>query len=200
MSKPAGLRGLRDDRCRSPAPKSAYARTSCAVLAAWAVMLAGCAPGMLPNSASTASAPDTDLALKVVLKTPSPPPDPSLLLPQGKPDCEFRGPLSNPMTTEEMRMKLDYEHQCYRQAESIVRARLQQVEEFITVRSAVLPAPDCQFTGPLSSPVTAEETRTKLEYESQCYRQAELTARARLKHLQDAIVQKTGSVGRRKAG
>src|SRR5262249_26353115 len=48
-SKPAGLRGLRDDRCRSPAPKSAYARTSCAVLAALAVMLAACAPGMLPN-------------------------------------------------------------------------------------------------------------------------------------------------------
>jgi len=159
---------------------------------------------MMPDSAATpsaatVSAADTDLALNTVLKKPAPAPDRALLQPQAKPDCEFRGPFSDPMTTEEIRMKLDYEHQCYRQAESIVRARMQLLQEFITGRSAVPPAPDCLFTGPLSSPITAEETRTKLEYESQCYRQAELTARARLKRLQDSVVQKTGGAPR-KAG
>jgi len=52
-------------------------------------------------------------------------PDRSLLNPLPEPDCTFRGPLSNPVTAEEMRMKLDYEQQCYRHAEAIVRTRLE---------------------------------------------------------------------------
>ena len=51
-----------------------------------------------------------------------PRPDQSLLKPQPPPDCTFKGPLSNPMTTEETRVKLDYEQQCYRHSEMIVRA------------------------------------------------------------------------------
>src|SRR5215475_11470174 len=35
--------------------------------------------------------------------------DQSLLEPQPPPDCAFKGPLSNPPTAEETRMKLDYE-------------------------------------------------------------------------------------------
>jgi hypothetical protein len=43
------------------------------------------------------------------LKSPIPLPDRSLLEPQPNPDCMFKGSLSNPVTAEEMRMKLDYE-------------------------------------------------------------------------------------------
>jgi hypothetical protein len=63
--------------------------------------------------------------------------DRSLLEPQGEPDCKFKGPLSNPITAEEMRMKLDYEQQCYRQAEEIVRARLQQLQDSVRQRNRI---------------------------------------------------------------
>ena len=60
-----------------------------------------------------------------------PPPDQSLLKPQPPPDCAFKEPLSNPPTPEETRMKLDYEEQCYRQSEMIVRTRLEQLQKSI---------------------------------------------------------------------
>ena len=60
-----------------------------------------------------------------------PRPDQSLLKPQPPPDCTFKGPLSNPMTTEETRVKLDYEQQCYRHSEIIVRTRLDQLQEAV---------------------------------------------------------------------
>jgi hypothetical protein len=60
-----------------------------------------------------------------------PRPDQSLLEPQPPPDCAFKGPLSNPPTAEETRMKLDYEQQCYRQSEMIVRTRLEQLQKSI---------------------------------------------------------------------
>ena len=65
------------------------------------------------------------------LKSPIPLSDRSLLEPQPSPDCTFKGPLSNPVTAEEMRMKLDYEQQCYRQAESIARDRLLQLQNSV---------------------------------------------------------------------
>jgi len=49
------------------------------------------------------------------------------------------------------------------------------------------PEPDCGFRGNLSSPMTAEETRQKLDYEQQCYRQSESNVRGRLHGLQDAV-------------
>ena len=67
-----------------------------------------------------------------------PQPDQSQLEPQPAPDCAFKGPLSNPATAEEMRMKLDYEQQCYRHSEMIVRARLQQLQN--SVQEATPPA------------------------------------------------------------
>ena len=57
--------------------------------------------------------------------------DQSLLEPQPPPDCAFKGPLSNPPTAEETRMKLDYEQKCYRHSEMIVRARLDQLQEAV---------------------------------------------------------------------
>jgi hypothetical protein len=120
--------------------------------------------------------------------------DRSLLKPQPEPDCTFTGPLSNPITAEDMRMKLDYEQQCYRQSESITRTRLQQLQKSIEEipgpdRSWREPqaTPDCAFKGPLSNPITAEETRVKLDYEQRCYRQAESNTRTRLQQLQNSI-------------
>ena len=98
------------------------------------------------------------------------------------------------MTAEKTRMKLDYEQQCYRHSEMIVRARLQQVQKSVEEiprpdRSWLEPqaTPDCAFKGPLSNPMIAEETRIKLDYEQQCYRQAESITRARLQQLQNFI-------------
>jgi len=48
-------------------------------------------------------------------------PDRTLLQRQAEPDCIFRGTISIPITGEELRQKLDYEQQCYRQSESNVR-------------------------------------------------------------------------------
>jgi hypothetical protein len=62
---------------------------------------------------------------------PLPLPDPSLLAKQPEPDCAFKGPVSTPVTAEENRMKLDYEAQCYRQTEGIVRARLTKLQEAV---------------------------------------------------------------------
>jgi hypothetical protein len=47
-------------------------------------------------------------------------------------------------------------------------------------------AVDCVFAGAMSSPPSVEETRMKLDYEAQCYRQEGMILRARLQRLQDA--------------
>jgi hypothetical protein len=39
--------------------------------------------------------------------------------------------MSNPPTVDETRMKLDYEAQCYRQSEEIVRARLHRLQDAV---------------------------------------------------------------------
>jgi hypothetical protein len=58
------------------------------------------------------------------------------------------------------------------------------------------PEPDCTFRGQVSTPMTAEETRQKLDFEQQCYAGWERIVRARLHQLQD-YVQKM--IQRRKA-
>jgi hypothetical protein len=73
----------------------------------------------------TATVKSTAFEAKVVL------PDPSLLALEPAFDCAFRGPVSSPITVEETRMKLDYEAQCYRQSESIVRARLEALQQAV---------------------------------------------------------------------
>ena len=70
-------------------------------------------------------------ARRVVVREPIPLPDRALLKRQPEPDCAFRGPVSSPMTAEEIRQKLDYEQQCYRQAESNVRGRLNSLQDAV---------------------------------------------------------------------
>jgi hypothetical protein len=64
-------------------------------------------------------------------------PDRTLLQRQPEPDCLFRGTISSPMTIEELRQKLDYEQQCYRQSESNVRGRLHTLQDAVeeTIRA-----------------------------------------------------------------
>ena len=63
-------------------------------------------------------------------------PDTALLEPQSAPDCEYRGrPTGN--AGEDARVRLDYQQQCYRQAEGIVRTRLDNLQESVgeTIRA-----------------------------------------------------------------
>jgi hypothetical protein len=56
---------------------------------------------------------------------PVPLPEASLLSPQSEPGCEASGTDTNE------RQKLDYERQCYRHAEMIVRGRLQLLQDSV---------------------------------------------------------------------
>jgi TPR repeat protein len=59
-----------------------------------------------------------------------------LLAPQPEPDCAFR--TDDPNATE--RQQLDYERQCYRHAEMIVRNRLEMLQDAIKQRATVTPS------------------------------------------------------------
>ena len=49
---------------------------------------------------------------------------------QPSPDCEYRGtPTGN--ANEDARIRLDYQQQCYRQAEGIVRTRLDTLQDSV---------------------------------------------------------------------
>src|SRR5262245_8068477 len=111
-------------------PKSSRGRLSGAMpaLAFCAVAVGGCAPGLSANGTKMGAAnpppPRTGIAQ-------IPLPNPALLQRQRVPDCAFRGQANSPPTAEETHQKLDYEHQCYRQSEAIVRRRLDQLQDSV---------------------------------------------------------------------
>jgi Protein of unknown function (DUF3551) len=85
----------------------------------------------------------TDTSIQPASETVIPLPDPALLAPAPVFDCEFKsagsndapaqpliatGTQSEASTDAMLRMTLDYERQCYQQAETIVRDRLQQLQ------------------------------------------------------------------------
>jgi hypothetical protein len=119
---------------------------------------------------------------------PAAPADRSVVEAPVEPDCEYKDPVSDPASAGEIRIKLDYEQQCHRQSAMILRMRLQQLQEVLIGASTSQsePEPDCAFKGSLSNPATAEQIRTKLQYELQCYRRAELEVRARIRQLQSS--------------
>jgi hypothetical protein len=56
-------------------------------------------------------------------------PDPTLLAPQPAPDCEFKRTDVRAVDPDEWaRLKIDYERQCYQDAEKIARDRLQLLQ------------------------------------------------------------------------
>jgi hypothetical protein len=81
-----------------------------------ALALSGCAASD-PSSASAAPGPQTCR------------PDHALLTPQPAPDCGFgRADLKTLDPDQWARLKLEYELKCYRDAEKIVRQRLQRLQ------------------------------------------------------------------------
>lgn len=131
-------RGMAVDRplARAPLSKPAGVHPRWAPLAGAAVasalcfLAAGCAPPAVANFGASPT-PHVRHAWRPPASTPIPLPDRALLERQPTPDCAFRGPVSNPMTAEETRQKLDYEQQCYRQAETNVRGRLDRLQDSV---------------------------------------------------------------------
>jgi hypothetical protein len=104
---------------------SAQVHLAAAVLALSTVSIGGCASTFAPKSSRNS------VRQMTVSKAAIPLPAPALLRRQPEPDCAFRGPVSVPISAEETRQKLDYEQQCYRASESIVRARLEQLQDSV---------------------------------------------------------------------
>jgi hypothetical protein len=96
-----------------------------------AVALGGCGPRLASDGPAVTRVAKKAPTVRTAAKKRAPAVNRSLLAPQPEPDCKFRGPVSNPITAEETRMKLDYEQQCYRQAEGIVRSRLDQLQNAV---------------------------------------------------------------------
>lgn len=58
--------------------------------------------------------------------------DLALLAPQPAPDCKFDEPVSKTVDPDQwMRLKLDYERQCYQHAEKVVRERLVSLQQAV---------------------------------------------------------------------
>lgn len=127
---------------RSLASGWARACVGIAAVALCAVVLGGCAirPAMQAEAKAKPQVkyfkrkPATRM---LTARARIPLPDRTLLLRQPEPDCIFRGTISSPMTVEELRQKLDYEQQCYRQSESNVRVRLHGLQDAVeeTIRA-----------------------------------------------------------------
>ena len=57
--------------------------------------------------------------------------EPDLLEHQAAPDCEFRSAAEADSDAALRLMKLDYESQCYRQSEFILRARMERLQDAV---------------------------------------------------------------------
>jgi hypothetical protein len=95
-----------------------------AVLPALAALTA-CAPTTAPEAAQAAVAP----ARAEMQENPICRPDPALLAPQSAPDCKFgRQDLKTIDPDQWARLKIEFERQCYQQAEKSVRDRLRLLQ------------------------------------------------------------------------
>jgi PBP1b-binding outer membrane lipoprotein LpoB len=100
-----------------------HAAVRCAFAATIAaVLLAGCTQSSVPEPLQAAQA--------AVRQTDAPicRPEPALLAPQSAPDCIFRrGDLKTIDPDQWARLKIEYERQCYQNAERTVRDRLNRL-------------------------------------------------------------------------
>ena len=56
-------------------------------------------------------------------------PNPALLVPRSAPDCVFRRPELKTLDSDQWeRLKIEYERQCYQDAEKLVRDRLRRLQ------------------------------------------------------------------------
>lgn len=87
--------------------------------------LSACAPTPAPEDAQAAVAP----ARTEMQETPACQPDPALFTPQAAPDCAFGRPDLKTLDPDQWaRLKIEYERQCYRNAERAVRERLKLLQ------------------------------------------------------------------------
>jgi rare lipoprotein A (peptidoglycan hydrolase) len=159
-------------------------------------------------STETAASPGT--STRPPARPSIPLPDRALLTPPPDLNCEFKAANTDPGADAALQTKLDYERQCYRHAAMIAHDRLRNLQASVgeTIQAvgrgaqpavplperALLTSPaqfDCEFK--TASPGTQAGSgadgalRTKLDYEGQCYRHAEMIARDRLRRLQAAV-------------
>jgi hypothetical protein len=91
--------------------------------------LAACAPGPSPDTANAAIVPARSQTQETLICRP----DPALLAPQSAPDCKFgRAELKTLDPEQWARLKVEYERQCYQQAEKVVRERLNLLQATTT--------------------------------------------------------------------
>lgn len=99
-------------------------------------------PAEVSRAANVTRRANTGTSTRADLKTPIPLPDRALLVPQPEPDCELKTQthLNSPGPDTE-HMTLEYERECYREAEIIVRSRLRQLQVSVgeTIKAAILP-------------------------------------------------------------
>jgi hypothetical protein len=83
--------------------------------------VSGCAQKSAPEFAQASSPMQTEARMCR--------PDPALLVPQSAPDCVFRRPELKTLDPEQWaRLKIEYERQCYQDAEKSVRNRLRRLQ------------------------------------------------------------------------
>jgi hypothetical protein len=108
---------------------------SLACILALLCALTGCAPEPAVSSGSrTKTTGQHTIVRATAIASPAPvipELDRALLEPVSAVDCVFTGAMSNSPSPAEIRMKLDYEAQCYRQDGMIVRARLQRLQDAV---------------------------------------------------------------------
>jgi hypothetical protein len=134
---PRGFREFAGEQLRRGSPRSLAAKflTICVILCSMA--LAGCArhppqreagpavqerkPPLVRAAVRTRRAPEPYRYAEPIVRRP----DPALLLPQLEPDCAFkRSDFKTVDPAEWARLKIEYERQCYRDAEKAARDRL----------------------------------------------------------------------------
>lgn len=90
-----------------------------------AAFVASCVQNSVPRGQSVKAGTSTPRAAAIPL------PSQALLTAQPAPNCELESALGDVSAAEAMRAKLDYQQQCYRQAEILVRARLHALQSAV---------------------------------------------------------------------
>jgi hypothetical protein len=86
-----------------------------------ALAVSGCAQSSAPDPVQAGSSMQTETRICR--------PDPALLVPQSAPDCVFRRPELKTLDPDQWaRLKIEYERQCYQNAEKLVRDRLRRLQ------------------------------------------------------------------------
>jgi hypothetical protein len=97
------------------------------------LMLIGCAQAVTQRGPPIQQTAKIHASVRPVTSDAIPLPEPALLARQVEPACEFKTAATGVDGNDARITKLDYEQQCYRQAEGIVRTRLDRLQVSIEV-------------------------------------------------------------------